>query len=546
MRAMHFQLLGDFQTDTVGRKLAALYVRWFLSYVLGVILLWLIGFEAIYGNPTPFHAVFRPVFELPLALAAILSFMGLLYLVIRSLPPFSAGLTRGRLARGYVIWLVFTLVAVWAAVPREGVGVPMVVPWPALWLGVKWHLPAIGVFVVFFLGWLIAMRRVNWYDAEPSTRFAGWMLVGLIAFAILFALSLAMIRGGVDGVTDAYERQTYEYIGDIGRGLSIRGLFRDYAKMHPYLSMHSKVHPPGPVVLLWLLSYIAGREPLGLSLATVAVGALGVLPLYAWTQDMLGRRVALTTCSVYVLVPSILLFTATSADILFMPITLTTLFLFWRALHRNSALYALGAGLLYAVMSLTSFSLVAIGAFFAFIGLWRMRDPALRMNVVKTAVIMLLAFLAFHLAVRWWSGFDVVEVFRLSKMQFDEDQVNLDKYTPRYPAWMWKFLNPLCWFFFAGIPVSMMFMRALKRADESARTLFWLFLATLFVLNLLYLARGEGERSAMYVLPFVIIPAAYAVDQLARTHRSLAPLVATLLFLALQCWAIESYLYTYW
>jgi len=63
---------------------------------------------------------------------------------------------------------------------------------------------------------------------------------------------------------------------------------------------------------------------------------------------------------------------------------------------------------------------------------------------------------------------------------------------------------------------------------------------------LLYPGRGELERSAMYVLPFAILPAAEMLERLLDRSRSAMPLVVSLAFLAVQCSLIELCLYTYW
>jgi len=195
------------------------------------------------------------------------------------------------------------------------------------------------------------------------------------------------------------------------------------------------------------------------------------------------------------------------------------------------------------------------------VGLWRFMDPKWRRAVLQTALVMIAAFLLFHLAIRMWSGFDIVACFRASRAQFDTDQFNLDLVTPRYPSWFWKFANPACWFFFAGVPVSVLFIWCLATLRRSEPTAYNLqstassrpipavpavCALTVLVLNFAYLARGEGERSAMYILPFVALPAAYLLDQMGRMTRSFAPLAVTAAFLGLQCWAIESTLYTFW
>jgi hypothetical protein len=65
-------------------------------------------------------------------------------------------------------------------------------------------------------------------------------------------------------------------------------------------------------------------------------------------------------------------------------------------------------------------------------------------------------------------------------------------------------------------------------------------------LNFLYLARGEGERSALYLIPFLAGPAALAAVRMCAQARSMEPLWGMLGFLAFQCWATELYFYTYW
>ena len=207
---------------------------------------------------------------------------------------------------------------------------------------VPWHLLAVGVFLAGFALWRHRLRKMDWFEGAWSSKTVRFFVLGLMVFAILFPAALASVREGPSGIVAPYERHRDEYIGDIGKGLSIRGFFRDYIKMHPHLSMHSKVHPPGPAALLWLFSMIVfSQEAFPLAIMTIVFGATALIPLYFWAKDMTGSRVALTACSLYVVVPTIVLFTATSADILFMPFTLTTLFLFWRALHRPSIPYAL-------------------------------------------------------------------------------------------------------------------------------------------------------------------------------------------------------------
>jgi hypothetical protein len=535
-------------TDTQGSAdrpaatLAAQYGRWTFWYFVGMAVLSWLGIEALYGHPTPFYATFSLAGNAFLTPLAMLALFGLVAL--------GMGFARRRDRRLYLwlaVWVVyaaFVAFVAWLTFDPNGA---WRIPADAVLRDFQYHLLALAVFLVFLFGVTTAFNKIDWFEREPSTRATAWTLVGLIFFSFAFSGAIAMLREGTLGIAQAYLRYRYEYIGDIGTGGSIHGLFANYVELHRTLSLHAQVHPPGPIALLWMLSYaIASREALDLSLATMAVGSLAVVPLYFWAKDLLGRRAALTACLLYTVMPSIVLFTATSADILFLPFTVLTLFLFQRAIDRPSIAYALAAGVAYAVSSLLSFSLLSLGVYFGLLGLWHLRDRKRRYAVVQTAAAMSLAFLAMHLAVRLWSGFDVVETFYICKAKFDADQAELQVTMPRYPAWTFRFLNPLAWVYFAGIPVSLLFFRRVLKPEADTKALFVVFALTLVGLDILYLARGEGERSAMYILPFVVLPAAHLLNRLGENARSLSPLAVTLAVLALQCWLTETFFYTFW
>jgi len=451
------------------------YIRTLLWYFLAMAVAWLVGFESIYGHPTPFYALFSPALD--------------------------------------TVW--------------------------------TYGFISIAVFFCFFALWKVTLRRTEWFEEPwpiPPLRF----LAGVILFSILFSCAVAMLRNGFTGISQAYQRETYEYVGDIGKGSTIRALFKRYLDLMPYLSLHARAAPPGPIALLWLLSYLVGRGALALSLATVVVGALAIIPLYYWSRDLTNERTARTCCMVYALIPSIVLFTATSAEILFMPFTISTLFLFDRALKRNSLKYAAAAGIGFALMSLLKFTLLGIGVYFCLIGLWGLFQRETRRAVFRVASAMLIMFIAVHFAVRWWSGFDVLSCIKVAQTHFDMDQAKLDTITPRLSGWVYRFLNPLSWFYFAGIPVSLLFLWRLWKPEPATKIRFLLFAATLLVLNILYLGRGEGERSALYIFPFLALPAAHLLDEMGNYAKTLGPMKITLIFMAFQCWLTEALFYTYW
>lgn len=532
------------EETALGGRLTRRYSQVLAGYFLGMMLLWVIGFESIYAHPTPFYALYLPAFQGLFVPALMIGLMGLVYWGISAR---YRRRSRRRQQLGWVLCGCYCLgVAVGTTLAAHGQGASA----SAFLLEnirlLAWHLPALGVFTGFLLTLLWAWPRLTLTAEEAPEADLRRFLAGVVLFAFLFPCTVAMMRNGFEGIAQSYRRETYEYIGDIGVTPGIRALFERYLTIQPYLSLHARAAPPGPIALLWLLSYVAGRSALGLALATVAVASLSVIPLFYWARDLLNTRVALLAVCLFVLMPSIVLFTATSAEMMFMPFTLTTLFLFDRALRRNAPHYAVAAGIAFGLTSLLKFSLLGLGAYFAMAGLWRLGRSKSRRAVFLTAFVMGASFIGFHLLVRWWSGFDVIAVFQSAKSYFDLDQLALDTLAPRFPGWTYRFLNPLAWFYFAGIPVSMLFLSRLWRSDPDAKGLIWLFTATAIAFNLLYLGRGEGERSAIHVMPFFTIPAAHLLDKHLQKTRSITPLAVTLTFLAFQCWLTEAYFYTYW
>jgi hypothetical protein len=543
---------------SAGRILFRASLAVMVAYLLAMAVLWILGVESIYQHPTPFYALYLPAFSTPAVPLAVLWVMALASLHATR----RAGLRPVRIGLGPVAACAAGLAALAALAALQMRAAPGgAMPWLSGALReFIWHL---GPLAVFF-GFAAALSRSSAPAALaglgplPDVAETRRVVAATAVFLCCFACTVAMLRHGTAGISQAYQREAYEYVGDIGKTGTIHDLFARYGQIRPYLSMHAKVHPPGPIALLWVMSWLVTRDALALSLATAAVGALGVFPLHGWLRACFGARTALAGVLVYSLVPSVVLFTATSADVLFTPFTLAALWGFERSLRGGRPGWALLGGAAYGWATLLSFSLVGVGVYFAIAGLFALARPESRGAVVRTAALMLAAFAAVHGLVWFWSGFDYVGALRASKAQFDLDQYNLDQFTPRYPGWTFRLIfNPAAWFYFAGIPVSLLFLRQVftlrrARAEEDAvagagpRATLAAFALAAVALNFLYLARGEGERSALYLIPFVVGPAALAVARLCGGARSAEPLWGTLGFLAFQCWATELYFYTYW
>ena len=73
-------------------------------------------------------------------------------------------------------------------------------------------------------------------------------------------------------------------------------------------------------------------------------------------------------------------------------------------------------------------------------------------------------FLAVHAMVRVGSGFDMLACFKAAKVYFDGCQAGLTQGTRLASPWAWRLLiNPAVMLFFAGAPVSVLFVLEVAR-----------------------------------------------------------------------------------
>jgi len=373
------------------------------------------------------------------------------------------------------------------------------------------------------------------------------LLVGIYLFYICISFEVAAIRGGIDVISQPYQRTKYEYIGDIGITKSIYELFNRYHEIQPYMSLHARLAPPGPLSLLWLVSYLIGNSPLSLSIFTVLFGGLAIFPLFLWIKELSEKQVktALGGTLLYAIIPSLVLFCATSTEILYMPFLFLSLWGFEKAINSHSILYIFFAGILFAILSLFKFTLLSVAIYFILRGLlslYERKTPFLRL--VLLSLSMLIGFFSFYLILCSFTGYKPIRVFLQSQKMFNEDMFALQSISQRYSLWWFKLFTPWSWIYFTGIPIFLGFLFQIKTTQKHDLLEYSLFLATLLVLDIAYIAPGEGERSALYIFPFFLIPALRYWGTKSKDNPNLMIIVSA--FMIFQAVLTESLFYTYW
>jgi len=441
---------------------------------------------------------------------------------------------------------LFVLLIVWCTVARQDWMPGHVVP---LYAVLQLHPISVRHLIPLVVGavYLVALRRIR----GPGTPL--WLILAvLVTTSVLLDLAVASMNSGYREVAAPFERYGLEYYGDVPFVRNPVQFLREFTELRPHMSMHARTHPPGPILLLWTLSLVTGGNLLVVATCVVALASLTVVPMYMFTRDLAGREAALTCASIYVVVPTTVLYNATSMNAVYALFAVTAVWLFYRAMDGDRLIYAPLMGLTFALTLFMSYDMANLGTFFAAMFFLSVFDPARTRKTLRATGLMLASFITFYVVLYFTTGFNVVTSVAAAVGQVREDLFFMELYTPRASYWVWRFGNPVEMLFFAGVPVTALFFAEwtarLRTGAWRSRIDRYLIagLAMLVVFNFTYLGKSEMARVSGFFLPFIIVPAALYLDRAVRQSGSTMSVTVSIGLLLVQTWLMETLLYIYW
>ena len=439
-----------------------------------------------------------------------------------------------------------------------------------------WVLPALVVCV----GFLYLCHK--YLLSDVSARRLIW--IAILCF-VAINVSVALIDGyreieqegetfQVLGLLEPYTRTSLEYYGDVPRvnELGLRAFLRDYSKPELFdtLSGHTRTHPPGGVVFLWLFSKILGYNLVSASLISILFTALAVIPIYYLGERLYDKKVARYALLLFLITPNFVMFTGTSMDGPFSVFPILSVYLFYEARARETAPeqklqafrpYSLLTGLALALGMFMTYSTVVIGVFFCVVALLERRRF---LQYLKVLLFAAAGFIGFYLILFVLTGFRPIEALwaaiKKDEMGMGTGYESLSRYLHL------SFANLFAFLIGVGLPITTVWLRQVVSAIAAWRreTLLlvqdrydpripWIlrhekldgfvigFLLTLLFFTFSTLFTMEVERIWIFMVPFFVIPVAkYLVD------RSTSDLYWVGGILAAQLIVAEVLLYTYW
>jgi methylthioxylose transferase len=166
------------------------------------------------------------------------------------------------------------------------------------------------------------------------------------------------------------------------------------------LPLHAQSHPPGAVLLLWLLGAI-GFPGAGIAaIVVVLAGASAVPAALLAVREIAGERLARRCCPFLVLAPAAV-WVATSMDALFLGATAWGVALMIVATGRRGAIgdrLAAGGGILFGAALMLSYGVALLGLLVVYAGVLRRRIRPVLIGCVAAATVVA----AFAIAGFWW------------------------------------------------------------------------------------------------------------------------------------------------
>jgi methylthioxylose transferase len=336
---------------------------------------------------------------------------------------------------------------------------------------------------------LMDRRRIRWPVRLAASAAAVFVL----------ALAVAALAGGPRAWW-----APFDYDGEYPAGAHLVGaiplFLRRFATLLAVLPTQAEGHPAGAMVFYGVIARIRPGLPAA-AIATVAVGALGVVAAGALTRDELGGRAGRLAVALWTLSPGVVLYVATSADAMFAAVLGLAALAAHRGLVRRSWGWSVAGGALLWAGSMLTYSAVLLLVFLLVRAVGRLRrEPGW---VVLWGACTVAVVIGLTAALRLGAGYDPLAVVRAVHSAYQAAPGSA-----RRPTLPWIPGDLLAFGGMLGVPllgalaaraVSVVRERAWASVDAAALT-------TLLAAANWGFSRGEVERIFQFLVPLMLVP----------------------------------------
>jgi hypothetical protein len=363
-------------------------------------------------------------------------------------------------------------------------------------------------------------------------------LAGAVGFLLAFSAAVAVVNGDTGAYTETFERKRpADYQADVHvvRELGVRGFVEDHPRLVPtFTAVHSKTHPPGPVVFYSVLDRVFPDHLVPRAIVIALLASLVLVPIWFLALAFGGERAGTVAVALFAVAPAPVVFAFTSMDAVYATtIAVGAALLVWGIKDATRPWAAIGGGAALAFSSFLTYAgafVVGFGALYAFFA-----RP--RREAVKVLALAAAGGIAALALMRVALGYDVVASYKASFHAVPDETDRSYLY--------WLVGNPAVWLTFAGLPVAALSMW--EFFARRPRYLIALFLP-LLAADVTKIFPAETERIGQFAYPFIAAAAgvAFVRWEASSGRRRPGVLAALVGVAALQAILIEALYYTFW
>ena len=267
--------------------------------------------------------------------------------------------------------------------------------------------------------------------------------------------------------------------------------------------MHTTGHPLFSSLFYYFGYNIFGYNILYFSLFTIFFGCLTVFPLFFLIKKIIDRRAAIFGIGVFIFIPNVVIFTATSYDSVLMFFSCLTLTLYYYAINEHSKKLIIFCGISLFVYMLLTFHSLVMGLFI--VG-WPLYYYIInkKLNSIISGFYVGVTTLTL-LGVMHLFGYNYVESFFSSlRLVTSGNQIlTIGPYL--------KYLtgNLLAFFIYLGVPTITIMLNKKNykeiKENKDLSILLIFTIAIILIMDIILLGHLEQERVWLFMVPFIIV-----------------------------------------
>lgn len=402
---------------------------------------------------------------------------------------------------------------------------------------------------IVYVGWTLFVRRI------VVRKMADAMVLPVAVAAVLaMNATTAMMDGGPDAIWKPFDvslRGGSDFWADVPavRAAGVSPFLRGYVQHLYHYSIHTRTHPPGPVLALYFVGCLLGPGAKAASWSALVITATAVVPFFLLVRRLAQRQIATVALALYVVTPSLVIYGATSMDGVTLVALLWTMYFLENAIDQPGIGIGLVAGVSIAVSLMMSYVVVCIGALAA---LYAVQEVAANRgkagSVIGCLAVSLLAPVGGFVAIYALTGFDLVKSFEASRYY---DHYIMRTFKMSFPRYLdISFSNLMGFLIGIGFPVVILWgkqtARSVKlRRDWTAADRFNAAgVICVLALSFAGLFTHETERIWLFFIPPALLGAASWIVCAGGQSQRLREWAMGLMFV--QTWLFQLMLFTLW